>query len=250
MFRTAFSLTVIVLVAAGSRSLVRAQDPRQPLSGQLLTAQPAAPDQPLANQPAAAPAAGQPLQNQAPQNQSPGNPPPGNTPVNPQPLPPAQATLPDKCPSLEDLGYRFKSLAQISLNIGITEGDQPQDCSANLFQSQMVNAPARPPINMTVFWAASELWHQPLYFEDPVLERYGRTYHPLIQPALSFAHFFGTLPIIPYKIGLDRTHDRIYTLGYFRPGSHVPNIGYKLPFEKDAVVMQGGTLTAAILLLP
>ena len=225
-------------------------DARPPQPEQFLTVQPSAQGLPPVNQAPAAFALGQPPQNPPPGNPTPGNPTPGNSPVDPQRLPPAQARLPGKCPSLEDLGYRFKSLAEISLNIGLTEGEQPEDCSANLFQSQMGNAPARLPINMTMFWAASELWHQPLYFEDPVLERYGRTYHPLIQPAISFAHFFGTLPIIPYKIGLDRMNDRVYTLGYFRPGSHVPNIGSKLPFEKDALVLQGGTLTTAILLLP
>ena len=124
------------------------------------------------------------------------------------------------CPSLADLGYLTKALTEISLDMSATNR-LPDDCSVNLF------APAggwelAPLAQREFTWAASELYAQPSYWDDPILERYGQTHRPFIQPWLSGAHFFGTFPLIPYKIGVDRTHDKIYTLGYYRPAALRP----------------------------
>ena len=51
-------------------------------------------------------------------------------------------------------------------------------------------------------WQATEFWHRPLYFDDVPLERYGQMHHPLIQPWLSGVHFFGNVPLLPYKMGV------------------------------------------------
>jgi hypothetical protein len=41
--------------------------------------------------------------------------------------------------------------------------------------------------------------HQPLYFEDVNLERYGRSWG-VLQPAVSVAKFYGRIPALPYMV--------------------------------------------------
>jgi hypothetical protein len=81
-------------------------------------------------------------------------------------------------------------------------------------------------------WAAPAFYHNPLYFEEPNLERYGHyyccngyrcCYGDCLQSAVSTAHFFGTVPFMPYKIGADPCCERQYTLGWYRPGSCNPH---------------------------
>ena len=94
---------------------------------------------------------------------------------------------------------------------------------------------------------------QPLTIEAPILvaaKDVAQVRHPLVQPWLSGAHFFGMFPIMPYLIGLDRTHDRIYTLGYYRPGAPTPCLGRRLPLEADAAALEAATWLGLIFLLP
>jgi hypothetical protein len=153
------------------------------------------------------------------------------------------------CPTLEELGYLLKQITEISLDITSRAERLPDDCSVGLFAGA-TGWEMTSPSQREFTWAASELYSQPAYFDDPILERYGQTHRPLIQPFLSGAHFFGTFPLMPYKIGLDRTHDHIYTLGYYRPGSPTPCIGRRHRLEADAAGFEAATLLALIFLLP
>ena len=64
--------------------------------------------------------------------------------------------------------------------------------------------------------------HRPLYFEEINLERYGYGCGWCLQPGASAAHFFGTVPALPYLMTVDCPHECIYTLGHYRPGSCPP----------------------------
>ncbi len=79
---------------------------------------------------------------------------------------------------------------------------------------------------LTYSWRATNLAHLPLYFEESRLERYGHALPPVIQPIASAAHFFVSVPLLPYKMGLEAPNECVYTLGYYRPGSCAP---YHLP---------------------
>ena len=102
----------------------------------------------------------------------------------------------------------------------------------------------------TYTWKASGLCHKPLYFEDVHLERYGHSWGPYIQQVFSGAHFFLTVPILPYKMGLYPPNECIYTLGYYRPGSCAPYLLDPLPFSIRAAVAQGGVMTGVAYLVP
>jgi hypothetical protein len=71
-------------------------------------------------------------------------------------------------------------------------------------------------------WVASCLCHNPLYFEEINLERYGYGCCECLQPAASAAHFFATVPALPYMMAVDCPGECDYTLGHYRPGSCPP----------------------------
>ena len=71
-------------------------------------------------------------------------------------------------------------------------------------------------------------------FDDVQLERYGQSRCPTLQPVLSGAHFFGTMAIMPYKMGLSGPFEMTSNYGYYRPGSPTPCVGRRLPWEWDA----------------
>lgn len=71
-------------------------------------------------------------------------------------------------------------------------------------------------------WVSPVFHHNPLYFEQPNLERYGIGRARVVQPLLSSVHFFGSIPLVPYKSLTHHPRERVYTLGHARPGNCVP----------------------------
>jgi hypothetical protein len=147
----------------------------------------------------------------------------------------------------------LRPLDQIDVSNPVTPGRMPPDGSEELF-SQMAEDGAevtRPDWPQQVLtWVPSAMVHQPLYFDDVPLERYGQTRHPLFQPLVSGARFFGTFPVMPYKIGVDHPYDLISTLGYYRPGSPAPCVHQTVPFEWDAATLEAAVWTGFVFLLP
>jgi hypothetical protein len=158
-----------------------------------------------------------------------------------------------QCPTPEQLSEWFKPLNQIKLRSRPVDGRMPIDCSTQLFYTptgQAASVPERHWANSEFNWVASNLAAQPAYWDDVPLERYGQSVCPLAQPGISGVKFFLTFPIIPYKIGVDRTHDLIYTLGYYRPGSPTPPVRQVLPFEWDAAIFEALAVTGMVFILP
>ena len=73
----------------------------------------------------------------------------------------------------------------------------------------------------TMYWTASNFAHNPLYFEDALLERHGQD-HGVLQPIHSAAHFFGTIPLWPAMMAIEKPWECVYSLGYGRPGNCKP----------------------------
>jgi hypothetical protein len=99
-------------------------------------------------------------------------------------------------------------------------------------------------------WAPTNLWHHPLYFEDPALERYGHTYHPLVQPFASSGRFAVQLVGLPYQMALHPIHAKEYTLGYYRPGEYAPKLHYQIPFNTEAALVQAAAVTGFLFIFP
>jgi hypothetical protein len=90
----------------------------------------------------------------------------------------------------------------------------------------------------TFTWKATSQCHKPLYFEDVALERYGHAWNPVVQPFMSAAHFFGSVPLLPYKMGLTPPNECMYTLGYYRPGNCAPYMLDPIPLSLRAGAFQ------------
>jgi hypothetical protein len=153
-------------------------------------------------------------------------------------LAPAQREK-EECPPRDD-----KRIFDITTNLLPDEGDLPHYCPLG----DEVFVP-RHWAGLTYTWKASGLCHKPLYFEELALERYGHTWGYL-QPFVSGAHFFGTLPILPYKMGVEAPWECIYALGYYEPGSCAPYIVYPVPLNVRGALLEAGAWTGGVLLIP
>jgi hypothetical protein len=98
-------------------------------------------------------------------------------------------------------------------------------------------------------WEASKLCHGPLLFEQLNAERYGITYG-CMQPVVSAAHFFVTVPALPYKVWA-QGHDHCqYVLGFYRPGSPAKPQCYRPRISADAGLFEAGVIVGLIYILP
>ena len=99
-------------------------------------------------------------------------------------------------------------------------------------------------------WTASNLYHNPLYFEDPELERYGHD-HGFLQPAASIAKFGVQLVGLPYQMALDPPCSREYVLGWYRPNEVcTPKKKSRIPFNAKAAATAAGAYTGLIFIFP
>ena len=154
------------------------------------------------------------------------------------------------CPKLEEVLAKFKPISELTASISQGDVPKPVDCSKGIFTGKQT-AIARTPSVLQYHWKPTNFFHNPLYFDDTPLERYGQSVCPPLQPAISGARFFATLPVLPYKVGLDRPFDCVSTLGYYRPGECAPCMRERFPaWERDAALLEAGTALALIFALP
>lgn len=100
-------------------------------------------------------------------------------------------------------------------------------------------------------WEAPQLKYNPLYFEDPQLERYGNEVC-ILQPFLSGARFYATIPTLPYQMmseGNSVCHT-VYDFGYGRPGDCVPYALEVPEFSWTGALASGGWAFALVVILP
>jgi hypothetical protein len=100
-----------------------------------------------------------------------------------------------------------------------------------------------------VTWKAAGYCHKPLYFEDWNLERYGHS-HGWADPIISGVHFFATLPVLPYKMGVELPWECVYPLGYYRPGDCAPWTCPAIPISGRGLALEAATVTGIVFLLP
>lgn len=98
-------------------------------------------------------------------------------------------------------------------------------------------------------WQASLYWHRPLYFEEPNLERYGLK-HGCLQPLVSAAHFYALVPAMPYLVLLDPPRERVYDLGFARPGTKLARQPHRYRFRPLAAAAEAALVVGLIALIP
>ncbi|QDT97381.1 hypothetical protein [Gimesia aquarii] len=156
-----------------------------------------------------------------------------------------------KSPQLVELG--LTPLSQLTINIKQPAGELPQNTAAEHLDKiparQVVMGESRNWAVTTKEWEAPGLVYNPLYFEEPYLERYGYNYGAL-QPFISAGRFFGRIPALPYMIGAYPIHECRYPLGYARPGDCPPYQVEKLPFSPRGALFESLTVTGLVFLIP
>jgi len=155
------------------------------------------------------------------------------------PLPPWEQHEPvpvEKCTSPRDL----KSIRQITADISV----KPEYLTGSIRLPQecpLSNEPFRPRRwHCTTFaWTAATTCHNPLYFEDEQLERYGHSWGNVKQTTVSAIQFFATVPLLPYYMGVYPPNECIYDLGQYRPGSCAPYYLDPLPLSVRGALYEG-----------
>ncbi|MGA7501389.1 MAG: hypothetical protein WBX00_32045, partial [Isosphaeraceae bacterium] len=113
------------------------------------------------------------------------------------------------------------------------------------------------------YWAAAATCHMPLYFQDPMLERYGHSveqyFGPLgrymaypvddhtqttqrnqmVQPFFSVGLFAWQIITLPYALVVDPPWEAQYDLGYWRPGDKIPTDLYYQPLHGTGPPLRG-----------
>ncbi len=147
-----------------------------------------------------------------------------------------------------------KPYSEYGIGIAMPAGEFPTDFASSCWTS--INDSAGPLAGQRCWgtsafaWDATCLCHRPLYFEEANLERYGYGCCETLQPAASAAHFFGTIPTLPYCMAVDCPCECIYTLGHYRPGSCPPWRRMWPPYSPRAILAEGGVWTGMVFLIP
>lgn len=165
--------------------------------------------------------------------------------VPPKNLPPAPvrsyATKEIPCPSHANM----KSIREISYDIRPMPGTLPKECPLN------ATAYTGRHFSQTCYqWKAAALCTKGAYFEDVQLERYGHSICPALQPVISGAKFFLTVPFLPYKMGLTPPNECVYTLGHYRAGNCAPYMLDPLPISVRAILFEGLAIGGAVAVIP
>lgn len=96
---------------------------------------------------------------------------------------------------------------------------------------------------------SADFCHQPLYFEDINLERYGRS-HGVFQPFISAARFYGSVPALPYKMVVQPPRVCLKDDSRWPAGGLAPHQRNLPPFDVKASVVEAAVIVGLILLIP
>jgi hypothetical protein len=143
---------------------------------------------------------------------------------------------------------RLDALSSINLDIrvgGRAGNDYPCEC-----RLEGVDYKPRRFASTIFTWKAPGYCHKPLYFEHWALERYGHSRGFVADSFCSAAHFFVTLPVLPYKMGVELPWECVYPLGYYRPGNCAPWTVPAVPISGRGLAVQAATVTGLVFLLP
>ncbi|HJS06037.1 MAG TPA: hypothetical protein VJ809_00210 [Pirellulales bacterium] len=127
-------------------------------------------------------------------------------------------------------------------------GDLPYECTLGSQTLALDGGRTWPQTCYT--WKASGLCHKPLYFEQSHMERYGHSWGPVLDPVISGAHFFASVPLLPYHMGLEPPCECVYPLGHYRPGSCAPHYIEPWPWSIRGGALQATAVTGLIFAVP
>lgn len=160
-----------------------------------------------------------------------------------------------------------RPLSEIRATIAAPAGLLPKTRSVRELDESvdmLFDGPNRPWALTSYQWEAPATRHLPLLFEEPNLERLGYAYGfcdcgiceeeprrgQRLQALVSFVHFFGRVPFIPYMAGVHPLTEPYYTLGVDRPGSPVPYREHLPHCSTRGALYQAGAAVGAVFIIP
>jgi hypothetical protein len=154
---------------------------------------------------------------------------------------------------IEAFDLDLKPIETLSARTKPEAGELPTNFAAARFAREGAVAhrmgTSRSHAETVMTWEAPAVCHRPLYFEDINLERHGYKV-PLIQPAISAAHFFGRVPLLPYMMVTEGHRNCQYTLGHYRPGDYAPYSLYVPRLRLDASAAEVALAAGLIFAFP
>jgi hypothetical protein len=145
-----------------------------------------------------------------------------------------------------------RRLTEVPLDIRNTAGTMPEDVSLAAFpEAPIASVPGPAPgrAEVPVAYSPWTICFRPLYFEEVRLERYGDT-HGILQPAISGAHFFGSVVALPYKMTVRPPRSCECSNGFSRPGD-CPLPGYgRHELRADAALVEAAVVAGIAVALP
>lgn len=145
-----------------------------------------------------------------------------------------------------------KPISQLTVDTSPPQGKLPTDLAKKAFARQptyyAISGEHAAPLTFSYRNEALGFCHPPVYFEQVKMERYG------IAPShgatlLSAAHFFGTLPALPYKMTMVPPCEQICTFGR-RCGLGTASCRHQKKRRTMAAVAQASVVTGLILAFP
>lgn len=112
-----------------------------------------------------------------------------------------------------------KSMAQVNIDVRDFGQTVPADESGVLSTSSQRYYNGDAKTHKVFAWTAPNIRHQPLYFEDASLERYGQTKGIVKQPFVSAFEFARDAALLPLNASIDCPYACDTPLGFSRPGS-------------------------------
>jgi len=142
-------------------------------------------------------------------------------------------------------------LASVSTVIAPRTGRLPLDRAPEWVERKAAESYLFAQVGVVYYWDAPNFCYQPLYFEQPNVERLGYSRCAALQPAISGIHFFAQTLALPYQMTVHPyRRDCIYPLGHYRPGNPAP---YRLIYPEwdvKAAAVQAAATTGLIFVLP
>lgn len=168
-------------------------------------------------------------------------------------LPLAARAADDSAAVGENESDGLRLLEGLSVDIRPAEGELPEDRARARFAAlgevhHVLGTNRDWPLSCHA-WEAPAVCHRPLYFEDVNLERHGYA-HGVFQPLVSAAHFFGTIPALPYLMAAEPSQRCVYTLGHDRPGSCAPYRVHRPPLSLRGAAAEAAVVTGLIFAIP
>ena len=120
-------------------------------------------------------------------------------------------------------------LPRLEIDVRPSEGVLPRNVGLDYVREQgVLQGDVGPRWYLSPYlWESPALFHKPIYFEDPALERHGRSRCEALQPGISAVRAAGQFVALPVQMVVHRPLDCIYTYGYGKP--RVPPI-YPFPW--------------------